>query len=92
MHNTNDEFLREESNQRQHYETMLYQERANVAVEESILCRFRLLAPKIFRDGDQWCVLYGDNLQEGIAGFGDTPRAAIIDWNAQWDAPIKGGA
>ena len=32
-----------------------------------------------FRDGAQWCVLYGPDLQTGIAGFGDTPDAAI--WN-----------
>ena len=29
-------------------------------------------------DGDQWCVLYGDNLQEGIAGFGPTPDEAVL--------------
>lgn len=30
-----------------------------------------------FRDGDQWCVLHGKDLQLGIAGFGDTPEAAM---------------
>ena len=29
-------------------------------------------------DGDQWCVLWGANLQEGIAAFGKTPHAAIM--------------
>lgn len=29
-------------------------------------------------DGDQWCVLYGKDLQEGIAGFGPTPDEAIL--------------
>ena len=33
------------------------------------------LAP--FKDGNQWCVLLGENLQEGISGFGATPHAAI---------------
>jgi hypothetical protein len=33
------------------------------------------LVPK--KDGDKWCVLYGENLQEGIAGFGATPDEAI---------------
>jgi len=33
------------------------------------------LAP--YKDGDQWCVLLGDDLAVGIAGFGDTPEAAI---------------
>lgn len=40
-----------------------------------------MLKPRITKDGNQWCVLYGDNLQDGIAGFGDTPHAAILDFN-----------
>jgi hypothetical protein len=28
-------------------------------------------------DGNQWCALLGGNLQEGIAGFGDTPAEAL---------------
>jgi hypothetical protein len=39
------------------------------------------LKPRITKDGDQWCCLYGENLQEGIAGFGDTPHAAIVAFN-----------
>lgn len=31
----------------------------------------------IKKDGNQWCVLWGENLQEGIAGFGDTPEEAM---------------
>lgn len=40
------------------------------------------LRPRITKDGSQWCVLYGENLQEGIAGFGDTPYQAILDFNS----------
>lgn len=40
--------------------------------------------PKVFLDGDQWCALYGDNLQDGVAGFGDTPHLATQDFNARW--------
>ena len=32
--------------------------------------------PRIFKDGDAWCCLLGDNIQDGIAGFGNTPDAA----------------
>ena len=39
------------------------------------------LQPRITKDGNQWCCLYGENLQEGIAGFGDTPHSAILDFN-----------
>lgn len=30
-----------------------------------------------FVDGNQWCVLAGEDLQRGIAAFGDTPEKAI---------------
>lgn len=45
---------------------------------------FAMLKPSIQRDGNQWCVLYGADLQVGIAGFGDSPHMAIMDFNAQW--------
>ena len=31
-------------------------------------------------DGDQWCVLWGSNLQIGIAGFGNTIDDAMIEF------------
>lgn len=40
--------------------------------------------PRLFIDGDQWCALYGDNLQDGVAGFGDTPDKAMRDFNKNW--------
>lgn len=33
-----------------------------------------------YQDGDQWCVLLGPNIQEGICGFGKTPMNAISDF------------
>lgn len=35
-------------------------------------------------DGNQWMCLLGENLQEGIAGFGDTPDAAVRAFNTAW--------
>ena len=32
-----------------------------------------------YKDGDKWCALYGEDLQSGIAGFGDTPFLAMAD-------------
>jgi hypothetical protein len=40
--------------------------------------------PTIARDGNKWCALYGSNLMEGIAGFGDTPNAAMADFDKNW--------
>lgn len=34
-----------------------------------------------YKDGNQWCVRWGENIQEGICGFGDTPMKAIADFN-----------
>jgi hypothetical protein len=33
------------------------------------------------RDGNMWCFLWGGNLQDGIAGFGETVSAAMHDFN-----------
>ena len=32
---------------------------------------------KPYKDGNQWCILLGDNIQEGICGFGDTVEDAL---------------
>jgi hypothetical protein len=39
---------------------------------------------KISIDGNQWCVLYGENLQDGVAGFGDTPADAAAAFDQAW--------
>lgn len=40
--------------------------------------------PRVFQDGNQWCALYGSNLMEGVAGFGDSPDAATRDFDREW--------
>jgi hypothetical protein len=45
---------------------------------------FMLLRPRIFIDGDQWCVLYGDDLQDGVAAFGETPEKAAVQFDLAW--------
>lgn len=48
-----------------------------------------LLRPKLFCDGNKWCALYGDNLQDGLAGFGDTPAGAMYDFDVQWTTKLE---
>lgn len=48
-----------------------------------------LLRPKLFIDGHQWCALYGENLQDGLAGFGDTPAGAMYDFDINWTKSIE---
>lgn len=46
---------------------------------------FFILKPRLFKDGNQWCALYGDNIQEHLSGFGDTPSAAASSFNENWN-------
>lgn len=43
--------------------------------------------PKLFKDGNRWCALYGENIQEGVCGFGDTPEMAMYAFDAAWSKP-----
>ena len=40
--------------------------------------------PALSIDGDQWCALYGENLQDGVAGFGTSPADAMWDFDKAW--------
>jgi hypothetical protein len=40
--------------------------------------------PRIFLDGNQWCAMYGENLQDGVAGFGESPDLAMWDFDKSW--------
>lgn len=43
--------------------------------------------PTLSKDGDMWCALFGENLQEGVAGFGETPSKAMYAFDAAWNKP-----
>jgi hypothetical protein len=58
---------------------ILCQERAEENVRP-----FMLLKPQVFKDGNEWCALYGENIQDGVAGFGDTPDEASRAFDAAW--------
>lgn len=47
-----------------------------------------MFRPKVFIDGDQWCALYGENLQDGVAGFGDSPAKAMWDFDRSWQKDL----
>jgi hypothetical protein len=52
---------------------------------------FSVLKPQVFKDGDMWCALHGENLQEGIAGFGDTPAKALLAFEQAMCSPNGSG-
>lgn len=90
---TSEEILQMESSQRQHFQVIQHQEKLNLIFEQEEYNLFAMLKPKVSLDGNQFCVLYGDNIQEGIAGFGDTIYKAILDFNKQFHltAPQRTG-
>lgn len=46
-----------------------------------------LFKPRLFIDGNMWCALYGDDLQSGIAGFGESPDKAMREFDEAWRTP-----
>ena len=83
------EILKAESNRRSNWGDQIKQSERSRAVEAEELNLFILLGCTLLRDGNQWCVLYGKDLQEGIAGFGDSPMKAIWDFNKQFKSTIE---
>lgn len=60
------------------------QEAASDAARPHVLMR-----PAISHDGGKWCALYGDNLQDGVAGFGDSPYAAMFAFDRAWETKLS---
>ena len=59
------------------------------AQERSEFNLVSMLKPEIKRDGNQWCVLFGKDLQSGVAGFGDSIHQAAMDFNSQFYKKIE---
>ncbi|MFA5344419.1 MAG: hypothetical protein WC381_10715 [Kiritimatiellia bacterium] len=46
---------------------------------------------RISLDGGEWCALYGENLQDGVAGFGDSPENAARAFDKAWHEKLPKG-
>ena len=68
----------------EHYQERLYDMEMETATTTFDLAIFKSLKPRLFKDGDQWCCLYGESIQEGIVGFGNTPYNAILEFNKEF--------
>jgi len=55
----------------------LEKQKKHKSTAEEVLIKAGL---KVFKDGDQWCILIGDNIQEGVCGFGDTIEDALFEF------------
>jgi hypothetical protein len=47
--------------------------------------------PALSIDGDKWCALYGEDLQAGVCGFGDSPAQAMADFDRAWTTKLNQG-
>lgn len=56
---------------------------ANLAWQDAINQPSVLYRPTLSVDGNQWCAVYGD-FPTGVAGFGNSPGEAMLDFNKQW--------
>jgi len=67
---------------------------ASMAQESIREAAFELMRPSaVFRprlsiDGNKWCALFGENLQDGVAGFGKSPADAMWDFDKSWNTKI----
>ena len=65
----------------QHLETIRQEKlRPSVLYQDSL---------KISRDGNMYCVLMGENLVEGVAGFGETLLDALYDFDVEIQKSLK---
>ena len=72
---------------RMRFQAACYESNAREAEYDAALERkrpFILVGARIFPDGDQWCALFGPNIQEGVCGFGATPAKASIAFDLAW--------
>jgi hypothetical protein len=47
------------------------------------------MRPALSLDGNKWIALYGENLQEGVVGIGDSPAEAMRDFDRAWVTSVR---
>lgn len=62
-------------------EILMVNEKRENEGELQMLRIITTLGLKLLKDGNKFCYLYGDDLQTGVAGFGDTPMEAVTSFN-----------
>lgn len=94
-----DAILRAAGSGLRHYSMGSAREAMRKALQAALASRptARAPAPQVFRDGDKWCALYGDDIMAGVCGLGDTPSDAVEDYLGAWygnralETPPPGG-
>jgi hypothetical protein len=57
---------------------------AAAGIESAMTAPHVLMRPSLAPDGNMWSALYGPSLAEGVCGFGETPAAAMADFDKKW--------
>lgn len=86
--NDNDSYLLRE--QLLNDERFVHEARMNLIYDETVIMLVQRLGAKITKDGNMYCCLYGENIQDGICGFGPNPYAAALDFRKEFFGE-KGG-
>jgi hypothetical protein len=47
--------------------------------------------PRLFFQNNVWVALLGHSIEEGIAGFGSTAKAALAAFDAQYEGDLRSG-
>lgn len=58
------------------------------SVRQEMVRPSAIYKPRIGIDGSKWVAVYGDNIQEGVAGCGDSPELAMADFDKAWNAKL----
>ena len=60
--------------------------------DSDIPATVREFKPALYRDGDSFCCLLGEDPQAGIFGCGESPKAAIEDWDSHFKERLQSHA
>jgi len=88
MNGLNDNDSRSLKNQLENYASLEWDKKNALIVQQQEFNLVSLLRPRLFIDGDQWCCLYGSNVQDGVCGFGESPIDAVYDFNKAWNRKL----
>ena len=70
--------------QKDGYNLLEHQANMDVINQALDMNLFNILKPQFGKEGDEWFVLYGGDLQSGICGFGKTLMLAIRNFNGEF--------
>ena len=73
-----------EQNQLNIVHTFYEQRQAFQETQYTLQAPHVIMRPRVFPDGNRWCALYGENLEEGVSGFGKTPEGACSEFDHKW--------